>query len=375
MTAPAARPSRSGWLSLLLALNLLLILLAVGTTAQRRLHARAAPSRAHGLRRLTALPPAAAAPPLPPPPLPQHRGTVHRPACQLPEDLAPPPPGAPPPLVDISVSSEFGARARRDAIRAGYGAQARALGMRLRFFVGEASASDIGDAWRKQAGSGREGDVGAQLAHEAMARDSEQRQHGDLVILPMADTYANLTKKTLAMAVHTSVCGRGLFFVKTDDDVFVFPWRLARRLAKVQADLAMYKAGLGVYLGSFWENMPPITATDSKNYEPQWAGRGKFFTPFAGGPFYLLSRPVIDFLARNAPFLNTQWRNEDMAMSTWVSGLDVEAVDEERVKLLNWKWSHPPYIALHNIDDREDIEGWHLRQAAANNGPDTAAGA
>ena len=217
--------------------------------------------------------------------------------------------------------------------------------------------------------------MAAQLAHEALARDSEQRQFGDLVILPMADTYNNLTKKTLAMAVHTSVCGRGAFFVKTDDDVFIFPWRLAKRLAKVQADLAMYKSGLGVYLGTFWENMPPITATDSKNFEPQWGWRGKFFTPFAGGPFYLLSRPVIEFLARNAPFLNTQWRNEDMAMSTWVSGLDVEAVDEERIKLLHWKWSHPPYIALHNIDDREDIEGWHLRQAALHSGPDTVAGA
>jgi hypothetical protein len=76
---------------------------------------------------------------------------VHRPTCQLPEDLpaSGSTAGAPAPvLVDISVSSEFSARSRRDAIRAGYGAQARALGMRVRFFVGEASASDVTDAWR-----------------------------------------------------------------------------------------------------------------------------------------------------------------------------------------------------------------------------------
>jgi len=155
--------------------------------------------------------------------------------------------------------------------------------------------------------------------------------------------------------------------------VFVFPARLAKRLAKVAIDMALYKRA-NVYLGTFWENMPPITATDSKNYESQWGWKGKFFSPFAGGPFYLLSRGALDFLRRNAHFLNTQWRNEDMAMSTWMQGLDVEAVDEERIKLLHWKWSHEPFIALHNIDDREDIEGWHLRQAAKNSGAEAVAG-
>ena len=361
---PPARPSRA--LLSLLFINLLLIALAVAHGVNARLHASR--PRAQGLRRLTRLPL-----PLPPAaPLPAH--SIFTPTCQASEDIAPLP-NASAPLVDISVSSEFSARSRRDAIRAGYALQARALGFRVRFFVGEAAESDVQDRWRKQSGSAAEGDIAAQLAHERLARESEQRQFGDLVILPMADTYGNLTTKTLAMAVHTSVCGRGDFMVKTDDDVFIFAWRLAKRLQKVRTDASMYKRGLGVYMGTFWVNAPPITATDSKNFEPMWGWKGKFYTAFAGGPFYIVSRPAINFLARNARRMNRHWRNEDMAMSTWMQGLDVEAVDEERIKILHWKWSHPPYIALHNIDEREDIEGWHARQAALHSGPDSEEGA
>ena len=273
------------------------------------------------------------------------------------------------------MSSEFEARDRRDAIRVGYGAQARALGFRVRFFVG-LPEGDVTDAWRKKDDPAG---IAAQVAHARRARESEQRQFGDLIVLPMLDTYGNLTTKTLAMATYTAACGAGEFMVKTDDDVFVFPWRLQRRLAKVKLDAAMYKRRLGVYLGTFWVNAPPITATDSKNYEALWTRgnftRGAFYTPFAGGPFYLLSRDALQFLRANGPRLNRRWKNEDMAMSTWMQGLDVEAVDEERIKLLHWKWSAPPYIALHNIDEREDIGGWHLRQAAAHSGPDNAAGA
>ena len=361
---PPARPSRA--LLSLLFINLLLIALAVAHGVNARLHASR--PRAQGLRRLTRLPL-----PLPPAaPLPAH--SIFTPTCQASEDIAPLP-NASAPLVDISVSSEFSARSRRDAIRAGYALQARALGFRVRFFVGEAAESDVQDRWRKQSGSAAEGDIAAQLAHERLARESEQRQFGDLVILPMADTYGNLTTKTLAMAVHTSVCGRGDFMVKTDDDVFIFAWRLAKRLQKVRTDASMYKRGLGVYMGTFWVNAPPITATDSKNFEPMWGWKGKFYTAFAGGPFYIVSRPAINFLTRNARRMNRHWRNEDMAMSTWMQGLDVEAVDEERIKILHWKWSHPPYIALHNIDEREDIEGWHARQAALHSGPDSEEGA
>jgi hypothetical protein len=346
----------------LMLLNMSLIGLALQHTLVQRRFGRPRPPR---LRRLA-------------PPHPSERadrqlqpalggsGSVLAPQCQCAFDS---PFDASPALVDISVSSEFGERGRRDAIREGYGRQARSLGMRVRFFVGQATVKDVHDTWRQ----GK--DVFAQVAHEKLARESEQRQFGDLVVLPMEDTYNNLTLKTLAMMSYTAACGRGEYYVKSDDDVFIFPWRLNKRLAKVRVDEVMYKRRMGVNMGSWWVNMPPITATDSKNFEPLWDWKGKFYTPFAGGPFYVISRAAIEHVLRNGWRLNTKWRNEDMAASTWLQGLDIEAVDEERIKLLHWKWSHPPYIALHNIDDREDIPLWHLGQAEANPGEDNAEGA
>ncbi len=34
------------------------------------------------------------------------------------------------------------------------------------------------------------------------------------------------------------------------------------------------------------------------------------------------------------------------------------------VKVLHWRFSEGPLIALHNIDDRERIEAWHADYAA-----------
>ena len=110
--------------------------------------------------------------------------TVWTPQCQLPEDKQPG--HGPKSFVDIGVSSEFSARSRRDAIRAGYGKYARELGMRVRFFVGE-----------------------AEDAHGRASRDTEAREFGDMVVLRMQDTYENLTLKSMGMAC-VSRCRAGL---------------------------------------------------------------------------------------------------------------------------------------------------------------------
>jgi hypothetical protein len=226
-----------------------------------------------------------------------------------------------------------------------------------------------------------------------MSAESERRLFGDLVVLPMRDTYENLTLKSLAMAVYAAHCGRATFYAKADDDVFIFPWRLARFLEKVSADFVMYKRALGVYIGTFWVNAPPILAHGNKNYEggyvvqtgnataPATMPRGKHYTPYAGGPFYILARAAVVWLGAQARDLNWRWRNEDMAMGNMLVGADIEFVEcgsgrargagrwRRRsagcspsplpsqfstflIKVLHWKWSQGDLIALHNIDDR-----------------------
>ncbi len=59
-----------------------------------------------------------------------------------------------------------------------------------------------------------------------------------------------------------------------------------------------------------------------------------------------------------------------MAMGTWMSGADVEFVNDWHIKILNWKHYEHPLMAEHNIDNREDIEGWHLGLAKNFSKPD-----
>jgi hypothetical protein len=130
------------------------------------------------------------------------------------------------------------------------------------------------------------------------------------------------------------------------------------RLHALQNDSSLSEYALGVYLGNFWIDARPIKEDWHKNYEGRYAGG--YFPPYAGGPFYVLSRPGIEFVLENAARLNWKWRNEDMAVGTWMAGADVKIVQEWRVKLLNWKHHERPYIAEHAIDPENGVEAWHM---------------
>ena len=52
-----------------------------------------------------------------------------------------------------------------------------------------------------------------------------------------------------------------------------------------------------------------------------------------------------------------------MAMGSMLVGADVEFVNTFLVKVLHWRYSTAPLIALHNIDDRERMYDWHLELA------------
>lgn len=280
-------------------------------------------------------------------------GGLWDPVCQLANE--PTPAGST--WLDLCVSSELDQRGRRDAIREGYGAHAAALNVSLRFFVGQPLPG----------------------THDSYSIEGERKRYNDVVILPMQDTYENLTLKTLAMLSYSAACGSSPYVVKADDDVMVFLHRLQVLTAKFDADAYMYKTSLGIYAGNLWINTPPIVAKGNKNEESKWTlteiprdnatdpplSRGKFFYPYAGGPFYIMSRPAARFLQRNAHRLNWRWRNEDMAVGTWFAGADVETINTFQIKVLHWRWSTHPFVALHNIDDRHRVEEW-LREWGGN---------
>lgn len=279
-----------------------------------------------------------------PPPAPLPLAGFYEPACGLAMDT--PPGGAaagPPPLIDFAVVSSFDSRTRRDAIRAGWGAHARAAGHTLRFYVGEAEDE-----------------------HGALSRAAEARKHGDLVVLNMTDGYEALTAKTLGTFTYAARCGRGRYVGKVDEDVFVYVHRLAKRLRRLDADREHegMASALGVYMGNFWLEMKAIKQVGNKNFEGKYMGQT--FPPYAAGPCYFLSRGVAEHLARNARSLTARWHNEDMAMGTWLAGADVTFINEPRIFILGWKEHTRPFIAQHATDiaPYETTEAWQAALAA-----------
>ncbi len=81
------------------------------------------------------------------------------------------------------------------------------LSVRWRFFVGLPRADD---------------------GHCETSLGAENRRFNDIIILPLVDTYENLTQKAMGMITYTAKCGNGEFYAKADDDVHVYPWRLTR---------------------------------------------------------------------------------------------------------------------------------------------------
>ena len=164
---------------------------------------------------------------------------------------------------------------------------------------------------------------------------------GSLGPLPSFNATTNHPPPPSRCSTYVSKCGNGDFYVKADDDVFVHPLLLRRRLEEVAPD----KARLGLYMGTFWVDARPIRDSSHKNFEPNW--KGEFYTPYAAGPFYILSRSACAFVGDNALTLNWRWRNEDMAMGTWMAEADAEFVTDWHIKILDSLRYEEPLIAEH----------------------------
>eukprot|EP00947_MAST-08B_sp_MAST-8B-sp1_P000017 g17.t1 len=260
-------------------------------------------------------------------------------------------------------SPETGA-AMREAIRATWGSTAIADGGGLRFFFG------------LPAGKGAESTCAKALA-------AEDRQHQDLVVLPLEDSYGNLTRKTLAImswvseparvappawwllevaadkhaamdatmdatmdrddedggsrrgrrrggqqrrAARDAAAANASFIAKVDDDVYVDTEALRDRLQALSSSPSFDAGGGPIYLGSFLRDSAVITDPRNKWYDPTY--HMERYPPYAAGPFYVLSAGLAHWLAANRDQLRTDWRNEDASMGTWLMGTSARRVDD-----------------------------------------------
>ena len=190
-------------------------------------------------------------------------------------------------------------RELRNTIRRTWLSTAGTRGARHRFFVG-----------RVARGGG---------CAEAIAR--ENADHGnDVVILhDLVDSYANLTRKSMGMFtwVEEQLPPRPAppaFVAKVDDDVYVDVDALITRLRRVPPHVARR----GLYMGFINPrgSSPVVRDPTNKWHDPDYPMR--YYPPYAAGPFYVLSRHLVSWLARNRRALHLGWTNEDASVGTWL---------------------------------------------------------
>ncbi|RWS01903.1 Beta-1:3-galactosyltransferase 6-like protein [Dinothrombium tinctorium] len=161
-----------------------------------------------------------------------------------------------------------------------------------------------------------------ELSEEQLtALDSEARTHNDLLLLSnIDDNYSGLTSKLLNSLKWFASNERFEYLLKLDDDSFA-------RIDKIYDELkAMNKVRTNLYWGYF-------DGRASVKRRGHWKEENWFlcdrYLPYALGGGYLLSRYLVDFVAKNAHLLQL-YNNEDVSLGVWLSPLKIDRIHEPR---------------------------------------------
>ncbi len=156
----------------------------------------------------------------------------------------------------------------RDAIRETWMSRFSACGAAYRFFLGrEDLATD-----------------------DMIALAEEQRVHRDLVLIPIRDSYANLTRKTEGAARWAQAHVQPSYFVKVDDDVYVSADAFSTVLRQLPR--------ANVYMGRLRHKALVHHNKHHKWAVPKRLYSQRYFPDYAEGPLYVLSGDAMRVVAR-----------------------------------------------------------------------------
>lgn len=156
----------------------------------------------------------------------------------------------------------------------------------------------------------------------------ENEKFGDLLIFDdHEDSYRHLTAKVLKSFIWYSKNVRFSFLLKLDDDSFV------RLDALQQALKSIDEPNKDRLYWGFMDGRAPVRFK-GKWAEPDWILCDRYL-PHALGGGYVLSSKLISFIADNADLLKL-YNSEDVAVGTWLSGLDVFYLHDSRFDT-EWK--------------------------------------
>ncbi|CAI5509756.1 unnamed protein product [Closterium sp. Naga37s-1] len=214
-------------------------------------------------------------------------------------------------LVAVLVSTAFGNRLRREAIRSTWmptGAALKKLqdemGVVLRFAVGH--SLNRGDSLDR-------------------AMLEERDKYNDIVVM---DEYEEVEKSGGRKVKHLFEYAvrhwDADFYFKVNDDVYLSTMQLVSFLQRL-------KDRSGLYMGCFKSGVV-VTEPNQQWFEPEWArfGDGKQYFQHAAAPVYGLSRDLALFLAFNGALLH-EYANEDVSVGSWMMGLTATHHNDHRL--------------------------------------------
>ena len=162
------------------------------------------------------------------------------------------------------------------------------------------------------------GTVGLDAA-ERRTLEVENREHHDLLLLPIQDSYHTLTRKLLEAYKWLDANVGFQFVFKGDDDTFVRMDAMLRELHQ--------KPSHRLYWG-FFDGRARVKRLSKKWAEHKWVLCDTYL-PHALGGGYVLSSDLVHFVALNSELL-VQFNSEDVSLGTWLAPLDIKRVHDPR---------------------------------------------
>ena len=146
----------------------------------------------------------------------------------------------------------------------------------------------------------------------------EKSRHSDLMILPMHDTYNDLTRKLVKSLEFAHKNFKFDYVLKCDDDTFVDIERVVTELDALRDPF--------LYWGFFDGRAPVQTKGKWADTSYKLCDR---YIPYALGGGYVLGRELVKFISENSRLLEL-YNSEDVTVGSWMAGLKVTRKHDTR---------------------------------------------
>ncbi|RZF38563.1 hypothetical protein LSTR_LSTR006158 [Laodelphax striatellus] len=163
--------------------------------------------------------------------------------------------------------------------------------------------------------------AGGLNADQQLKLKEEYSENKDILSLTsIPDSYGNLTSKILTSFVLLEKEYTFKFLLKCDDDSFVQASAITKELKTTYRDEEY------LYWGYF--DGRAHVKRSGKWKEEDWFLCDRYL-PYALGGGYVLSEPLVKFIARNAELLK-MYKSEDVSVGVWLAPLNIKRLHDQR---------------------------------------------